>query len=183
MRFPQVSFAFRLCFIVGITLPDSFVFSYDYNSQWTFTALGNLVGDSGVARDVSDNGVVVGQSKSSAFGGNLEAFRWSEQEGMIGLGDLPGNQEVSQGRAISKDGKIIVGLSSSGHSEAFRWTAETGMVGLGDLSNTGLLSVAYALSDNGEIIVGTSDEPLGKQQAFLWTSNEGMKGLGFLKGV
>ena len=41
----------------------------------------------------ADGSVIVGYSQSD-FG--AEAFRWTESEGMVGLGDLPGGEFYSQ---------------------------------------------------------------------------------------
>ena len=52
-----------------------------------------------------------------------------------GLGDLPGGDFKSAAYAISADGSVVAGQSSSASgSEAFRWTLAGGIVGLGDLA-------------------------------------------------
>jgi probable HAF family extracellular repeat protein len=128
--------------------------------------------------------VVVGYSFAGYPG--PEAFRWTEREGMIGLGDLPGGEFHSIGEDASGDGSVIVGHSRSGAhdglAEAFRWTAEEGMVGLGDLPGGQLSSVALGVSADGSVIVGHSISYSGTE-AFRWTAQEGMVGLGDLPGA
>ena len=52
--------------------------------------------------------------------------------GDLPLGDLPGVNFLSDAQAVSADGSVVVGGSSSGGTlEAFRWTEGGGMVGLG----------------------------------------------------
>ena len=77
-----------------------------------FIPLGDLSGGlyESKAYDVSaDGSVVVGRSRSSGIGlaDGYEAFRWSLDGGMIGLGP-PGGQ-FSQATSVSADGSVIVG--------------------------------------------------------------------------
>lgn len=61
-----------------------------YAARPFFQGLGDLHGGefSSIANGISPDGsVVVGSSRSV---NGIEAFRWSEQQGMVGLGDLPG---------------------------------------------------------------------------------------------
>ncbi|GAB6164712.1 hypothetical protein JCM19992_07120 [Thermostilla marina] len=113
---------------------------------------------------------------------NVQAFRWTAEGGMIGLGDLPGGNVASMAEDVSADGAVVVG---GGHSasgrEAFRWTSTDGMVGLGDLEGGLFGSWAYGVSDNGLVVVGESDSASG-EEAFRWTAAEGMVGLGDFPG-
>jgi probable HAF family extracellular repeat protein len=127
--------------------------------------------------------VVVGYSSSS--NGN-EAFRWTQATGMVGLGDLPGGSVVSFANAVSANGQVVTGESSSTLSgttrrEAFRWTSTNGMVGLGDLPGGNFDSHAYALSADGRVIVGYSSSSNGTE-AFRWTTANGMTQLGDFAG-
>ena len=98
----------------------------------SFRGIGMLEGTdfrASIAYAVSADGtVVVGQAASSDAG---VAFRWSETEGGVALGDLPGGDFNSTARAVSADGSVIVGHGSSeSGTEAFRWTESSGIVGL-----------------------------------------------------
>ena len=65
----------------------------------------------------------------------------------VGVGDLPGGVISSQAFAVSADGLVVVGGSSSANGgEAFRWTQAGGMVGLGDLPGGSFSSVAWSVS-------------------------------------
>lgn len=81
------------------------------------------------ARGVSaDGSVVVGYSARTS--GN-EAFRWTAEDGMVGLGDFPGGTFFSEASGVSGDGAVVVGRgrdADDGEDDAFRWTAETGLV-------------------------------------------------------
>ena len=46
------------------------------------------------------------------LGGDWEAFRWTEAEGMVGLGDLPGGRLSSQAIDVSGDGSRVIGRGS-----------------------------------------------------------------------
>jgi probable HAF family extracellular repeat protein len=114
-----------------------------------FVLLPNLPGASSYAHGVSaDGSVVVGQSNASG----VEAFRWTSDGGVVGLGDLPGEIFDSVALGVSADGSVVVG-SSNGASgnEAFRWTSEGGMVGLGDLAGGTFNSRASAVSADGSV--------------------------------
>lgn len=130
------------------------------------------------SRVSADGQVVVGWSIDAGDGG--EAFWWSHEVGMVGLGDLPPSDGLSTSEGVSADGSVVVGKGTSAESapnkEAFRWTAEGGMVGLGDLPGFFYSSVAQGVSGDGDIVVGWSSSDLGSQ-AFRWTESEGMVGL------
>ena len=62
----------------------------------------------------SDDGTTVVGSSRSEFG--EEAYVWTMDEGMMGLGDLPGGTFRSVAFAVSGDGKVVVGGSASARS-------------------------------------------------------------------
>jgi probable HAF family extracellular repeat protein len=138
--------------------------------------------DQSVAHAISGDGsVVVGLASRIEMTGDYqmryhEAFRWTEETGMIGLGDLPGGEYGSTAEAISSDGKVIVGRSGGENGgEAFRWTEESGMVGLGILpSDSGFtpFSGANAVSADGSVIVGTST-----WEAVVWDQVHGLRSI------
>jgi probable HAF family extracellular repeat protein len=155
-----------------------------------FTGLGYLPGgdwESG-ALGISANGqVVVGYSISEAADWDWEAFRWTLQGGMVGLGGLSGADWISsQASACNEDGSVIVGDALSGRSEpgqtypafeAFRW--ESGhMKGLGDLNGGGMSSYASGVSADGTVIVGTGRNAEGSEPV-IWENRGRPKGLGY----
>lgn len=131
--------------------------------------------------DISGDGrFVVGDRTRTV----TEAFRWSPDGGLQMLGDLPGGEYWSSAIAVSEDGSVVVGFSSSERSrliEGFYWTARTGMVALGGLYEGHIYSIARGVSADGVTVVGVSKVADG-QEAFRWTSRDGMVGLGFLPG-
>jgi probable HAF family extracellular repeat protein len=97
-----------------------------------------------------------------------------------GLGDLPGGSFFSSASAISADGTVVVGSSSSAAGiEAFRWSAADGLEGLGGLAGGRFFSDANGVNADGTVIVGTSEGAAGRE-AFRWTRAAGMQGLGSL---
>ena len=158
--------------------------AFNWTSGGGMTGLGFLSGD-GVSRatDVSaDGSVVVGLSATDDFSSDDEAFRWTSGGGMVGLGDLPGGGVFSRALAVSDDGNVVVGWSSSTNGfEAFMWTSGGGMVGLGDLAGGAFSSSASDISADGSTVVGQSQSALGNE-AMMWTSGGGMVGLGDLDG-
>ncbi len=158
------------------------VYSLPAQVTATFQGLGDLPGGifSSQANAVSADGLVVVGSGNSATG--VEAFRWTQADGMISAGFLPGgNSSVALG--VSANGHVVVGGSTSvSGQEAFRWTPVDGMVGLGDLPGGDFFSRAFDVSDDGEIVVGRSHSdthPTAEpSEAFIWTPVNGMVGLG-----
>jgi probable HAF family extracellular repeat protein len=123
--------------------------------------------------------VVVGKAGSDL---GAEAFRWTKETGMVGLGELPGGRFLSEATDVSADGTVIVGYSATGDpavigEEPFRWTQETGMVGLGHLPG-GVRSSASAVSSDGGVIVGSSFDGRRRTQVFRWTESQGLMALG-----
>ena len=148
-----------------------------------FVSLGDLPGGSfeSAARDVSaDGSVVVGTSViAGAQPAELiyEAFRWHADTGLTGLGDLPGGQIASFATAVSADGRVVVGESSSTASdccdEAFRWSLETGLTPLGDLPGgyDHLQSSAQDASADGSVVVGMGSSAKSiNGEPFRWTN-------------
>jgi probable HAF family extracellular repeat protein len=162
----------------------------------TMVGLGDLPGGDSYSQGaaVSQNGlVVVGGASSanslagSAFNLDFEASRWTQPGGMVPLGDLPGGGYHSFATAVSADGSVVVGGSTSTASgisdlEAFYWTAATGMVGLGDLPGGNFVSVATGVSADGSIVIGSSavaigDGGLDQFEPFIWDPVNGMRNL------
>jgi probable HAF family extracellular repeat protein len=99
--------------------------------------LGDLPGGlfHSIARAVSADGeVIVGESRNAL--NHVEAFRWTEAEGMVGLGDLPGGSFRSHANAVSGDGSVVVGSSAddpvrySTNDHAFIWNELNGIQSL-----------------------------------------------------
>ena len=81
-----------------------------------------------LAHGISPGGSVVVGVSESTFG--LEAFKWTESKGMVGLGEFPGGDFFSRADAASNNGTVIVGTSETASGqEAFIWTESRGMEG------------------------------------------------------
>jgi probable HAF family extracellular repeat protein len=141
--------------------------------------LGDVPGGSGISRAFgvsADGSVVVGKGNAAASFQAEDlgvACRWTESEGMVPLGFLPGGSDLSAATAVCAEGSVVVGYSRSGTgSEAFRWTAATDMVGLGYLNLLPHWNESHAngVSADGSVIVGSS-----AGTAFLWTATAGMR--------
>jgi len=175
--------------VVGVGSSESGDEAFRWDESGGLLGLGFLQGcDGSAALATSASGsVIVGYGCAPSAGGpafEREAFRWTEQLGMVGLRDLsPDGFIYSEAFDVSADGLVVVGSAANGNgsnSEAFRWTPETGMVGLGVLSNGGS-SGARGVSADGSVVVGWSYTGRGGE-AFRWTAGTGMVGLGHLSG-
>lgn len=137
----------------------------------SLTWLGTLGGNESAAYDVSaDGSVVVGASADAQ--GQIRAFRWTAQTGMIDLGTLS-PYSGSLARGVSADGLTVVGYVAdnpyaySEHYRAFLWTSTSGMQYLPPLASR--FSMAFAVSADGSAVVGTATNIQGQVLAFRWT--------------
>jgi probable HAF family extracellular repeat protein len=147
--------------------------------------LGDLPGgaETGSAFGVSVDGAAIVGSAGSASG--VEAFRWTADEGMVGLGDLAGSEPfASHALAVSADGSVVVGMSSRSWPllRAFRWTEPTGVVDLNGVAGGDGLSSAQAITPDGSIIVGAR-RTTTSEEAFRWSEATGLVPLGFVPGA
>ena len=165
--------------VVGSSGSSSVDEAFRWTAEGGMVGLGRLGDDpDSSAEDVSaDGSVVVGysgnrfRSRQYPFvwdpaDEDYEAFVWTEADGMVGLGHLPGH-DWSKAYAVSADGSIVVGASYPAHrsAEAFIWDAEHGMRNLRDLliSEYQLELPDWALghpsdiSADGTVIVGNGE--------------------------
>lgn len=178
----------------GISADGNVIVGYgalnpDYGTEgwrWTqgagFQELGYLPGGLvtipwGASRD---GAVIVGEANSD-LGPNREAFRWTATDGIVGLGELEGGSTNSIARAVSGDGRIVVGNSAAEFGEvAFIWDEQHGMRALADVlhDDYGIslqgwtLEEASGISSDGRTIVGWGIRPDGLQTAYLVTVPE-----------
>jgi probable HAF family extracellular repeat protein len=121
----------------------------------------------------ADGKVIVGRLSQGDWS---QAFRWTQNGGVVGLGDLPGVPSFSPSSYAtdaSADGSVIVGTGNSARlPNAFRWTSGTGMVSLGALVGPEYGSEAYAVTPDGATVVGES-----ATMAMRWTQQDGMRSI------
>lgn len=184
---------------VAVFVVFNFV-NFGFAATTKFQGLGNL-GDPSFPRSwayavSADGKVVVGASSSEIGKSHIEAFRWTEQNGMVGLGYLPVQMLRGDSRAYgtSKDGKIIVGASlkwiarqSQDIRRGILWEKNE-LTDLGTLGDSDVpSSEALGISEDGSVIVGavlriTSNPPGGPHpEAIMW-KNKTPTGLGQLPG-
>ena len=191
--------------VVGVTSNSDGTLNWSEAFRWTaesgMVALGHLgTHTSGAhnswASSLSADGSVVAGSSSNSDGtlNWYEAFRWTDSDGMVGLGYLSEHTtgyRNSYATAISADGSAVVGSSTNSNAgvdwkEAFHWSEADGMVGLGYLqaSDSGYrFSNAVAISIDGSTVAGNtsnSDGTTNWSEAYRWTKDGGMVGLGSL---
>jgi probable HAF family extracellular repeat protein len=169
-------------FVVGMSGAQAF----RWTAETGMEPVGCLPGFvEGAAVGVSaDGGAIAGRSWDPDQPGVLGSFLWTESQGMIDIGDLPGGAVYAEARGISADGRTVVGRSSSPYGrQAFRWTAESGMQVI-DLPTRGATGVATAVSGDGHYVLGQTGDGSGwLTDAFLWSEETGMVQLGSVPGV
>jgi probable HAF family extracellular repeat protein len=131
------------------------------------------------ALDVSaDGSIIVGYGKYDSSQ-NKEAVRWVN--GVLEpLGFLPGGN-YSMARAVSADGRVIVGQSNSSTGwYAVRWVDGIIEPLIHPKGANG--SEAIGVSADGSIIVGTYYPTYGNptREPFIWTEKEGMQSLRYI---
>jgi len=115
----------------------------------------------------------VGTATTAA--GNRQAFRWNAQQGILGIGFVPGGTD-SVATAVSTDGTVIVGTGDASNSDAptssvgFRWNAGAGVQRVEALAGSHLCFAA-GVSGDGTAIVGTCLQV--NNTAFRWTASSG----------
>jgi probable HAF family extracellular repeat protein len=130
------------------------------------------------ASAISADGNVITGTAGSARG--YQAYRWTTEDGTLGLGDLAGGPFFSWANGISADGTAVVGYSYPEFGiEAFRWKSGEGMIGLGILPGADFTE-AFATNADGSIVVGVA--PMGTSGpganvAFIWDEHYGMRSL------
>ncbi|MGE3244129.1 MAG: hypothetical protein AB7G28_03010 [Pirellulales bacterium] len=141
-----------------------------------FTGLGDLPGGTtiSVANGISADGkVVVGYSHS---GISMEAFRWTEADGLEGLG-------FPYAFAASRDGSAVAGYRYiDDRIEPVRWTTEHHIEGL-DPAGHYRDGAAYGISADGETLVGVVGRgKMVRDSAFWWHRGEGLTPLAGVDG-
>ena len=124
-------------------------------------------GPSGGINDLSADGSAVIDNPGSL------AHRWTEAEGWIPLGTLPGYSR-SFALAVSGDGSVVVGYSRSSGTPyfPFRWTQPEGMVALPTPFGDG---ETYVVTPDGSTIFGLAGTEEENEWAQVrWTEGEGM---------
>jgi len=169
--------------VVGYSLSGT---SRTEGFRWTaaeeMVPLGDLPGGIfvSIAIDASaDGSVIVGGSASGRDPqeSNPEAFRWTVETGMVGLGDLPGGEFNSGALAVSCDGRVIAGQGRSDRGvEVFRWTADEGMVALPNPFPGSYAITMGAMSGDGSIICGSIAGAL-PHRVYIWDAQHGTRDL------
>jgi probable HAF family extracellular repeat protein len=146
--------------------------------------LGDLPGGrfDSVATDVSaDGSIVVGVSNFeisyNPSGGGVEAFRWTAESGMVGIGFMEG-MTMSNGWATSADANVIVGMGNG--PVAIRWSAASGFSEVGQRPEPVRTSTSYAVdvSADGNVVAANMVTGGVPPEGFLWTPEDGMTRLG-----
>ena len=145
--------------VVGTLRSGTFRGAFRWTSDEGFVDVGDLRVNSILGYNysqlhgVSDDGrIVVGSSSIDALRYN-EAIKWTEGQGLVGLGDLPGGIHSSFAMAVSGNGHTIVGSAADENSDvAVRWTESGGLERLPG----GELHVAIGVSADGTVVIGSS---------------------------
>jgi probable HAF family extracellular repeat protein len=140
------------------------------NPPYHFAPLGDLTGGTfcSTARSVSaDGSVVVGYSNS--YGG-MQAFRWTQDEGMVGL-------SFTDAIAASADGSVVVGsrtMPLAHRTEPVRGRKPGRLQGLGCLAGC-TWGEANGVNADGSVVVGFCGSQNDRQlMAFRWTQGTGI---------
>jgi uncharacterized membrane protein len=149
--------------------------------NWPSLTASGLSGDqslSSVANAISNDGRVIVGNAGPASGG-LSAFRWTAEEGLVLLGDLPSvtGAPFSSALAVNAHGTVIVGYADAaangGSGEAMVWdfagmrSLREALVNGGATGLTGWeLWWATGVSADGQTIVGFGRNPQGRIEGF-----------------
>lgn len=152
--------------------------------RWTAETGVQSLGFAGYPTAISANGsTIVGSRPLTQI--TSEAIRWTEAEGVVGLGHFPSTLQSSSASHISNDGSIVIGGSFGAAPvigpKAFRWTEHEG---LQQLTTRGNDQSVIAISGDAKVMVGTMRTLLDDvpnfapiNENFLWTAEAGLKTL------
>jgi probable HAF family extracellular repeat protein len=151
---------------------------FRWNAESGMIRLGDLPGGTfnSTADDVSyDGSIVVGSSiyrgviSNGALFRGWQPYRWTSENGMVGLG-LEG-----MASAVSADGSVVVGFNDFG---SIRWTlAEGASYVTGPTPFPTYQSGATDVSADGAIVIGWTRGATSQSQAFRWTHGTGLTSL------
>lgn len=124
-------------------------------TQYQIRDLSGVIGKYTNAKDINNNGVIVGDT---SVGGTGHAFCWSESTGLVDLGNSLGAQR-SMANAINVSGKVVgygnvsavVNGTEKIVSHAMLWDLNGNTTDLGVLPGAAY-SMALDINDNGEIL-------------------------------
>ncbi|MCC6319892.1 MAG: hypothetical protein IT438_00465 [Phycisphaerales bacterium] len=151
-----------------------------YSDFGAVTDLPTLGGPFGVASDISNSGVIVGQA--SLANGASHAAMWTAGPAgdatiVTDLGALfGGTGGLSEAFAVNSSRQVVgASLDAAFQHQAFVWTSQTGMTALAALPGT-VRSSARGINSGG-MIIGTADiaQPAGgggptvRQRGVVWT--------------
>ncbi|NNF43580.1 MAG: hypothetical protein HKN62_11150 [Phycisphaerales bacterium] len=142
----------------------------------------------------ADGSVIVGIADACTCDLASQAFRWTREGGMEGLGWFESDEApfYSRAHAVNADGSVIVGVgevdvdtNDDGIPDdrlrlAMRYTDRDGMENLGDLMGGRADSRAFDVTADGSLIVGAGTTAEGPE-AFVWADG-GIQTLGDLPG-
>ena len=127
------------------------------------------------AYDISNDGsVIVGQGRVAGPGFTVEAYRWTQATGYVGLGDIPLGAFQSSATEVSADGSVVAGngtgtgAGAPSQERAFRWVGNV-MTDLGTISPV-VSTTTRAISGDGQTVVGITSNNTG----FRWTQGTGL---------
>ncbi len=143
----------------------------------SFIGLGDLPGGDfeSFPRNLSADGKFVTGSSSTTNG--TGAFLWTEDTGMVGLGNLP-EVVVSNGLAVSNDGSKVIGTyfdptTTIQPQRAFQWTSGSGVVDFDPFPVGAVDRDATGLSADGSAIIGSyRSAPFAPKIVYLWNGSE-----------
>ena len=105
--------------------------------------------------------------------GEEHPFLWSQQQGMVNVGGLPG--EATNGTAINESGRIVGVAIRQPDARPFIWSANQGLRELGALDGPAV-AIASDINDAGQVVGSFSAMP-GGRHAFVWSLAKGTEDL------
>lgn len=155
--------------------------SYLWTERDGLTDLGTI-GRQTWAEDVNDRGVVVGWTERDTDARERYAFRWTRDDGLVTLPNLPGGQDEAADAFDVTNKGLIVGYSYGARGqEAVRWV-DGEVQSLAGEGSGWFESAATAANERGQIVGGGQREGDNSNtyHAFLWSEDDGMVDLGAL---
>jgi hypothetical protein len=162
----------------GTSLPT---ITYNYAQfRWTPETGIQLIDLPGGATVASSNGSKIAGARRVADN-QVETYLWTQESGVIDLGDFPGGAHDNHPVDMSADGSTIVGDGNANGSlaRAYRWTEATGMQSLAPIGDQ---SRVVAIAGSGNAIIGDVTYLIPGEiaysvqiESFYWDSTHGAR--------
>ena len=151
-----------------------------WSRRWGLVELGNLGGSFGGAAGITEDGMVVGNTRTADEQNRI--FVWTRSGGLRDIGTAGGLEAYTSVQPLSSNGYVAANIRFNASTDhAALWTRTRGLVDLGTLGAGGTGSNSGGVNNRGQV-AGIAYLASGDTAGFIWTAREGMIDLNTRRG-